>query len=176
MYLGETRKPLDDLEMLVHGYCTALYVHGLVEDNPSMKHFSTWLRFKTKWSTSCGWARAIAGQAEPDAELALFFSFVEKFRELRPRTLSTVELSAHHQPTGKARKIGFDGRTARPNRIDAIQYVPEPIHFLRFHYGARVVDQHTLCTTNGSDATTLIHAKEWVRDELSVPLPNWQDL
>jgi len=56
-----------------------------------------------------------------------------------------------------------------------LQYTPEPIHFLRFHQGARVLNERTLYTSDGSDATTLKHAKEWVLDELSVNLGDWSD-
>jgi len=175
MYLGETSKPLEDLQMLVHGYSTALHAHNLIEDGPSMDHFSTWLRFKTTWSTSCGWARAIATHSTSAAALASFFSFVDEFRRLIPFTLSTVALTDCHQPTGKRSKIGFDGRIPKPDRIDAVRYTPEPIHFLRFYYGPCVTNRHTLYTSDGSDATTLNHAKDWVRDEFCVDPGDWQD-
>jgi len=175
MYLGETTRPLEDLQALVQGYTAALHVHGLVESVPSMVHFSTWLRHKTSWSTACGWAHAITTRAKLDSALATFFSLVAEFRTLVPTTLATVPLSERNQPTGKGAKIGFEGRLARPDQIDVLQYVPEPIHFLRFHHGPRLVDQHTLYTTSGSDSTTLSLAKDWVRDEFSVEPTDWQD-
>ena len=55
MYLGETIRPLEDPQALVGGYTAALHVHGVVENVPSMAHFSTWLRHETGWSTSRGW-------------------------------------------------------------------------------------------------------------------------
>jgi hypothetical protein len=175
MYLGETSKPLEDLQTLIGGYYAALSVHGLVEDVPSMAHFSTWLRLKTGWSMSCGWAYAIAEHSKPDTALAAFFSLVEQFRTLVPAVLSSARLSERNRPTGKRAVIGLDGRIARPDRVDVVQYAPEPIHFLRFHYATRIEDQHSLYTSDGSDATTLDHAKEWVCDELCVDRSSWQD-
>jgi hypothetical protein len=175
MYLGETSRPLEDLQMLVHGYSAALHAHNLIEEGPSMDHFSTWLRFRTTWSTSCGWASAITTHTASTAGLASFFTFVDEFRRLLPLTLSTVALTDRHQPTGKRSKVGFDGRIQKPDRVDAVRYVPEPIYFLRFHYGPRLANQHTLYTSDGSDATTLDHAKEWVHDEFSVDPADWQD-
>ena len=175
MYLGETITPLEDLQTLVDGYTEALRVHGLVEGVPSMVHFSTWLRHKTGWSTSRGWAHAIAGHTQQDLALAAFFSLVAEFRSLVPTTLSTVLLSERNQPTGRRAKIGFDGRIARPDQVEVVQYAPEPIHFLRFRYGSRLADQHTLYASQGSDSTTLVLAKDWVRDEFSVEPNDWRD-
>jgi len=173
MYLGDTSRPLEDLQCLVHGYTAALCVHGVVENVPSMAHFSTWLRHKTGWSTSRGWAHALANHAKQDSTLATFFSLVAEFRELVPTTLTAVLLSELNQPTGKRAKIGFDSRIPRPDKVDVVRYVPEPIHFLRFHYGPRLLDQHTLYTSEGSDSTTVEVAKEWVHDEFSVKPSDW---
>jgi hypothetical protein len=174
MYLAETSTPLEELQTLVHGYTAALQVHGVVESVPAMVHFSTWLRHKTTWSTSCGWAHAIAGHTRQDSALATFFTFIAEFRTLVPTTLATVQLSERNQPTGKRAKIGFGGRISRPDQVDVIQYVPEPIHFLQFRHGQRLVDQHTLYSSQGSDSTTLDLAKEWVNDEFSVEPSDWR--
>jgi hypothetical protein len=175
MYLGAAPKPLDHLQTLVHGYLAALSVHGLVEGVPSMLHFSTWLHHKTRWSTSCGWAEAIAAHSEHDAALSTFFELIAEFRTLRPTTLSIVRLSEHHQPNGVRAKIGFDGRIERPDRVDVVRYAPGVLHFLRFHYGQRLVDQHMLYTSDGSHSTNLDFAKQWVLDEFSVQPGDWQD-
>ncbi|MGC4093240.1 MAG: hypothetical protein QM756_36195 [Polyangiaceae bacterium] len=175
MYLGATTKPLDDLQTLVRGYIAALSVHGLVEGVPSMSHFSTWLHHKTRWSTSCGWADAIATHSNHDSALATFFELIAEFRKLRPRTLSIARLSEHHRPNGVREKIGFDGRIDRPDRVDVVQYAPSSLHFLRFHYGQRLVDQHLLYTSDGSHSTNIDFAKRWVLDEFSLQLGDWQD-
>jgi len=175
MYLGATSKPLEDLQTLVHGYYSALSVHGLIENVPSMLHFSTWLYDRTRWSVSCGWAHAIASHSEHQSALGTFFSLISEFRTLRPTTLSFARLSERHQPTGVRTPIGFGGRVSRPDRVDVVQYAPEAIHFLRFHYGQRVVDQHPLYTSNGSHSTNLEFAKRWVHEEFSVQLSDWQD-
>lgn len=45
MYVDEENRPVRRLEALIHGYYTALSVHGIVESVPAMtNHFSTWLR------------------------------------------------------------------------------------------------------------------------------------
>ena len=38
-------------------------------------------------------------------------------------------MKEQHQPSGERATIGYDGRIARPDRVDAVQYTPEPLHF-----------------------------------------------
>lgn len=168
MYVDEN-SPVRGLEALIHGYYTALSVHGIVESVPAMtNHFSTWLRRRTGWSLSRGWGAAIEENATRRDALATFFSYVDAYRRLVPVVVSTVTLGERHRPTGKRVKIGHDGLIDRPDAVDVVQYRPEPIHFLRFHYGTFVADQHTLYTSTGSDETTVADAQAWVEDELQV--------
>jgi hypothetical protein len=153
-----------------------LGVHGIVEDVPEMVgHFSTWLHYRTKWSCCCGWADAIEQHYEDSEKaLAAFFGFANVFRKLRPTVLCTVRLGARHKPTGKRVKIGFDGLMDKPKRVDVVRYRPEPLHFLRFHYGDRVEYGDILMTGAGKHATTVRYAKQWVRDELQVEYEAWE--
>jgi hypothetical protein len=57
--------------------------------------------------------------------------------------------------------------------VEVIQYQPDPIHFLRFHYSNTVMDQHTLYKSNGSDETSLLDAHEWVEEEFQVTRHQW---
>lgn len=74
MYVDEENRPVRRLEALIHGYYTALSVHGIVESVPAMtNHFSTWLRRHTGWSLSRGWGAAIEENAASGDALAVFF-------------------------------------------------------------------------------------------------------
>jgi hypothetical protein len=101
---------------------------------------------------------------------------VDDYRRLVPTVIATVTLDGRHSPTGKRAKIGHDGRIDRPDAVTVIQYRPEPILFLRFHYGDGVVDQRTLYRSDGADDTTLVDAQEWVEAELQVARSEWKTL
>lgn len=177
MYVDEKSKPVRLLEGLVHGYYTALWVHGIVEPVPAMNHhFSTWLRRRTGWSMSCGWGVAIEEHTPVGEALSTFFAFVDAYRRLVPTVLSSVTLNERHTPTGRRSKIGLDGLIDRPDVVEVVQYQPEPILFLRFHYGNIVRVQDTLYRSDGSDETTLADAQEWVADELQVARHEWKIL
>jgi hypothetical protein len=174
MYVGD--EGLSVLETLLHGYYAALHTHGIVEGVPSMgHHFLDWLYHGTGWSCSCGWAYAITMRyPDRDEALAVFFGFVDAYRLLRPTRLCTVELGPDHEPTGRRVVIGMDGRMEKPLRVDVIRYLPEPLHFLRFHYEGRVEDDNLLMTGTGDHGTTIDYAKRWVLDELQVGLGSWK--
>jgi hypothetical protein len=164
------------LESLVWGYHTALAMHGIVEGVPAMnRHFLEWLHHRTGWPCSLGWAHAI-GSHHPvgEAALAAFFRFVDEYRQLRPVRLCTVRLGRRHNPTGRRVVYGMDGRMEKPHRVDVFRYLPEPLHFLRFHYPDRVEDGDLLMTGAGEYRTGLNDAKQWVRDELQVGFRSWE--
>jgi hypothetical protein len=174
MYIG--RGSLRELSWMVNGYYAALTMNGIVEDVPAMHpHFDDWLHWRTGWpSLACGWAHAIASRHPGDAALPAFFQFVDEYRRLRPCRVATVELGPDHQPTGKRVRIGSEGRIERPCRVDIVCYVPEPLHFLRFHYGQRVQNQHLLQTASRGYVTGVEDAKRWVLDELQVDVALWE--
>ena len=161
---------LAELQTLLHGYNAALHTHGVVEDVPSMgRHFRDWLYRRTGWSCSCGWAYAITMRhTDRDEALAVFFGLVDAYRLLRPTRLCTVELGPDHGPTGRRVVSGMDGRMEQPRRLDVIRYLPEPLHFLRFHYEGRVEDGNLLMTGVMDFETDLDDAKRGVLDELQV--------
>ena len=162
----------------MRGYYAALGVHGIVESVPHMtRHFSFWLNFTKGWSTCQGWAAAFE-RMHTDAEQALasFFAHVDQYRKLKLTGICTVRLDAEHNPTGKRYRIGVDGLMEKPLRVDVIRYRPEPLHFLRFHFRAGVVDEGLLMTRNGDYKTSLSTAKRWVCDELQVPFHAWQPI
>ncbi len=55
-----------------------------------------------------------------------------------------------------------------------MRYRPEPLHFLRFHYGKRVENDYLLMTGSGSHTTDVRFAKQWVKEELQVEFAEWQ--
>jgi len=120
---------LTDLEMLIWGYYAALRVHHLEEGVPEMtRHFSAWLELKKRWSTSLGWAHAIAKHTGKDAQpLDVFFSLVRDYQKLRPAVLCHAALGPQHAPTGKRCTIGVDRLLPPPLKIEVVQYRPEPI-------------------------------------------------
>jgi hypothetical protein len=170
MYFTE----LDQLELLIDGYETALEVHNISERGPRMFHFCEWLQHRTGWSTSCGWARAVHDHSRKRDGADTFFKLLDEFRLLQPTRLAWVVLNAEHRPTGKRVVIGSSGKMRRPSRVDIVRYRPEPLHFLRFHYGRRVVDAHLLSARAGGHRTTLRDAKRWVADELQVRSGEWR--
>jgi hypothetical protein len=173
MYIGSSFR---DLVTLVHGYYTALRVHGIVEPVPHMdRHFLGWLYYHTGWSTCRGWAFAIEQRyPEFDKALACFFEFVDEYRKLQPTSLCIVSLGRAHNPTGKRVFYGDDVLMEKPRRVEVIRYRPEPLHFLRLHYRNRIEDRDLLTTGAGEFATTVRDAKTWVRDELQVKLTEWE--
>jgi hypothetical protein len=174
MYLRDGS--LRELENLLWGYYTALQIHGIVEEVPAMnRHFLHWLYHRTGWPCSLGWAYAIGTRhPSPDEALAAFFCFVDEYRRLLPWRLCTVRLSPEHNPTGRRRVYGRDGRMEKPCRVDVVCYRPESLHFLRFHYPDRIEDDDLLMTGSGEYRTDLAYAQQWVRDELQVELGLWK--
>jgi hypothetical protein len=183
-YLDEMRdrptmyvRSLLDLEAQIYGYYAALKNHRVVESGPSMTHhFLVWGYFRKHWSTCAfGWARAIESRISSlDEQLRKFFALVDEYRQLRPTPLCSVRLKRHHVPTGKRVVIGLGGRMEKPCRVEIFRYKPEPLHFLRFHYGNRIEDDWLLMKSDGTNNTTLGDAKRWVRDELQVKRDEWQ--
>ncbi len=165
---------LMELEAMLYGYEVALD-HQAVKTGARLRtrHFNSWLRWRTGWSLSCGWARAITlhSQDEDDATRR-FFALVDEFRQLRPTVRARVRLKKHHQPTGARRVIGMDGRMEVPRVIEAVQYAPAPLFFLRMHYPEGRMDDSIL-VDNGREATSLTFAKRWVREELQVRRDEW---
>ena len=174
MYIRD--KSLQHLQSLLWGYYAALATYGLVEDVPSMdRHFNTWLYYTRKWSTCAGWAHSIDERYPAvDDALDAFFKLVDEYRQLAPTRLWTVRLGPRHNPTGNRVTIGFEGRMEKPQSIEITQYRPTRLHFLRFHYENRIVDDDLLMKGSGSHATSLEYAKTWVRDEFQVELDSWE--
>ncbi len=168
---------LTELENMIHGYYTALGVHRISESVPAMTqgHFGVWLREKTGWPLSSGWACAIAQNTEADVEAVFrtFFEFVDQFRTLKPMVTATVTLKPEHQPTGKRRKYGHDGLMDRPEEILAINYSPTSLNHLRHRYDKHYVDDWMLMLGNGSHETSLDDLMTWVADEFGVDRQQW---
>jgi len=168
---------LAELENMIHGYYTALGVHRIGESVPQLTqgHFGVWLREKTGWSLSAGWAHAIVQNTQPDveAEFQRFFEFVDQFRTLKLTVTATVTLTTEQQPTGKRRKHGHNGLMERPDEILAINYSPTSLNHLRHRYDKHYVDDSMLMLGDGSHETSLDHLMAWVADEFGVDRQQW---
>ena len=166
---------LHELETLVNGYYIGLHNHKIMENVPGMTHhFMIWLHFKYGWSTNMGWAHAINTHAGKQKPIDLFFDILDKYRKIKPRVLAQVKLNKNHQPTGKQVVIGYNGRMAKPLKVKIVQYKPEKLHFLRFHYKDYVKDDGILMKPDGTYETSLSFAKNWVKEELQVKLNEWK--
>ncbi|MEO7590101.1 MAG: hypothetical protein ABI134_02710 [Byssovorax sp.] len=58
-------------------------------------------------------------------------------------------------------------------KIEIVQYHPEPLHFLRFHYPEGPENQDILITTRGSAATTVEDARRWAEDKFQIEPAEW---
>lgn len=170
-------RSLADLENIIYGYYTALSVHRVCETVPRMTqgHFGVWLREKTGWSLSAGWAHAIEKNTNFNTEAAFqkFFAFVDEYRTLQPTVTAAIELKPEHQPTGKRSKYGHNGLMDRPDEILAINYSPTSLNHLRHRYNDFYVDDWMLMLGNGSHKTSLSDLMEWVADEFDVNQTEW---
>jgi hypothetical protein len=136
-------------------------------------HFSTWLYEQTGWSTACGWASAIVSNARARSPLDVFFELVDDYRKLRPIILCSAKLGKRHTPTGKRVTIGSEGRMERPTNVHIVRYAPTRLHFLRFTYRGRNINDWILMTGQGSHKTSLRFAKQWLADELQTRDEDW---
>ena len=172
MYIGD--ESLHELQDLILGYYAALYTHGIDEGVPELSsHFDSWLRLRTGWSLSCGWARAIVDNSETRrSPLEVFFELVDVYRQLVPRTCCTVRLRPEHQPTGRRVVIGLDGLMEKPDVAELVQYEPEPLFFFRFRFGSKVRNQEVLLD-NGTEATSIDFAIRWANEELNIGRDEW---
>lgn len=166
---------LKDLQTLLAGYNTALDTHGIDEGVPHMGHFSEWLQHHTDWPLALGWAIAI-GRNPVDGEPALdtFFRLTDEYRKLRPIVLRSATLGPQHAATGRHIVIGMNSRQPTPLAIDIIQYQPEPLHYLRFHYPDRPEIRSILTDRTGSHATTAEFARQWAEEEFQIRPEEWQ--
>ena len=171
-------RSLEDLQSQVWGYLMALRNHEIDEHVPSMgRHFLYYVREKTAWGLSRGWAHAIGEHVDGfSQQLETFFSYVDTFRKLVPTAVARAVLTDDHKPTGKRRRCGFDGLMTKPSAVDVVQYRPEPLHFLRFHFADRTEDDDLLFNHNLQHATTIDDAKLWVHDEFGVDTNCWHEI
>jgi hypothetical protein len=152
MYIDASKDPLRELEALIHGYYGSLRAHGLIEPVPQMaNHFSIWLYCQTRWSTSTGWAHAIASHSRSGEELANFFRYVDQFRKLKP----IVRFALAGRRRTKSNPKG-------PSRIEIIRYAPTRLHFLRSWDRHKAQDGWILMDTHGRHETSLAFAKRAV--------------
>lgn len=166
---------LRELQTLLAGYDTALDTHGVDEGVPRMSHFSGWLRYKTDWPLALGWATAIEHNlVDGESALETFFRLTDEYRKLRPTVLCSATLGPQHAATGRRIVIGMNSRQPTPMAVDVIQYRPEPLHFLRFHYPDGPEIRSILMDNTGSHASTAEFARQWVEEEFQVLPEEWR--
>ena len=57
--------------------------------------------------------------------------------------------------------------------VDIVRYAPTRLHFLRFAYPGRKLNNSILMTGDGSHETSLRFAKQWMADELQTRNKDW---
>ena len=168
---------LPELQSMISGYYTAMRVHQIDESLPKLTqgHFGVWLREKTGWSLSMGWARAIENEIGPvvDDQFMQFFSFLDEYRSIVPVSITRVELNANNNPTGKRVKRGHDGLMDKPDEIHVINYRPTSFNHLRHWYDDHFIDDWLLMLGDGSHETTIDDLVKWVADEFEVAREQW---
>lgn len=172
-------RSLMELESKIGGYYGALWTHRIVEQAPNMcHHFLIWMHYRTGLSTSGGWALILTHEIVGfDKQLERFFELVDEYRQLVPVVLYRVTLEEHHNPTRKRSKIGIDKFIEKPMVIEIVNYNPDPLHFLRFHYVEHIKDGWLLEGPKSSSCdTTVDDAMEWVSDEFQVCPEEWQSV
>lgn len=179
MWTTDSGSRLEQLETMVCGYYSALNQLGIVEPAPEMQmHFSSWLRLtRNDWSLSRGWAHAISKNSRNEEPWDVFFGLVDAYRVHAPRTLFRARISRKNVPTGKRCVIGMNGRMDRPDAVEIVRYIGTRLHFLRFRYGRRLVNDHILFDGDSRnrihEATSVTFAKRWAADELLVTKDSW---
>lgn len=173
MFVGDKVSALTVIAGYLYGYYVAMDIHGILEPGPRLaqEHFSTWLRLRGYREFASGWA-SVLQDAHGSAAFDKFFELADEYRTVSPRMMARVTLTERHAPTGKRVRYGMNGRMERPDRVEIIRYVPEPMHILRFHYGSRFVE-HPLHGPNVDPVTVLDDAFAWVTDELGVTQDEW---
>jgi hypothetical protein len=127
-------KSINSLSTYLAGYDSCLELHSIVEKGvPLFKHFGEWLKIKFNWNLSYGWAQAIAENIEKQQDpLKKFYSFVNEFRKLQPKVVSTIQDIEDEDPS------------LSPKKIQIIRYIPENLFFLRFFYTEKQEDGRDL--------------------------------
>jgi hypothetical protein len=122
---------LVELQLLVSGYCAALYMHTIDEKVPSIgSHFLDWIRYHKGWSMDQGWAKAIYNNLpEGVSALDTFFALIDEYRQLKPKHLAQITLDPARHSVNIGIGINKTNRTL-PVQIFVVQYAPEHLYFL----------------------------------------------
>jgi hypothetical protein len=135
---------LVELELLVSGYCAALYMHAIDEKVPSIgPHFLDWVRYHKDWSMNQGWAKAIYNNLpEGVSAFDIFFALIDEYRQLKPRHLAQITLD----PARHSVNIGINIKMDRtlPSQIFVVQYAPEHFYFLESVFASKPKSQGLL--------------------------------
>lgn len=176
MFVGEDDKNLSGLrvvETLMEGYYTGLGVHGVGETVPrvTFDHFSHWLRLRGYAEFSLGWAWVLH-EAHGDAAFDKFFDLLDDYRKVSPTVVATVALTECHRPRKQRSVWGSADPMEKPDRVELVRYVPDPIHIVRYHYGSRF-EEHVVYLDPLAKGTTLEDAYTWAAQELRIERSEW---
>lgn len=162
---------IQDLAALIQGYYVALQLHGIVETVPEMgRHFNLWVCSKKGWSPVAGWTSGITNIAPSFEEhFDLFFELVDEYRQLRPVVVRRLVIDAQKYPASKGVVIGLGQNRESPMIVEAIQYQPEPLHFFRYHFASRIVDDWAFEVPVGDIQASIDQAVESLSAKLGVP-------
>jgi hypothetical protein len=170
LFVGASERPLDVLELMVWGYYTALSARGIVEPVPEMKrHFSDWLRHRTGWSCSCGWAEAIASHARKRPHFDVFYDLVDKYRGLVP--VSVLRAPVLRQ---SASSLPYPGWSLSPPRhVELVRYTPTRFYFFRFVGTRWNHNAEILMTSDGSHDTSPAFARRYALEHFGIVPGSW---
>jgi hypothetical protein len=133
------------------------------------------LQHQTDWPLALGWAIAIERNlVDGESALDTFFRLTDEYRKMRPTVLCSASLGPHHAATGRHIVIGMKSRQPTPLAIDILQYQPEPLHYLRFHYPDGPEIRSILTDRTDSHATTAEFARQWAEEEFQVRPEEWR--
>ncbi|MFI5454546.1 MAG: hypothetical protein ACHRXM_03760 [Isosphaerales bacterium] len=144
MFIGANS--IKQLEAYLDGYCSALFVHRIEEqDRPSFNYFLDWLMLTRKGDWTRGWATALLDEANDDNDAALekFFQLAGEFGELRSAAGESIDLPVGHQRSLDSIQFYRDNFPV-PTRLQLVHLRPGDWCYLRYWYADKAVNQPSL--------------------------------
>jgi len=174
MFVADKSSGLPVIQDYLHGYYVALDMHGIVETSARLTHahFSTWLRLRGYKEFALGWAWVLQ-QAHGDAAFDKFFELLDRYRNVSPTVVATVRLTDEQRQHGERAVDAMAGPMQQPDRIEIVQYAPDPVHIVRIHCGTRSIEHVLYAPPLAAPATTIDHAFSWVAERFGVDRAQW---
>jgi len=138
MYFGS--KSLKALEGHIYGYQTALQVHKIEEERFFYStHFNEWLLYSRKVGSKCsimGWANYLIEISEDEGKaFDKFFELYDEFMMLQPVSKKYVQLDGIKKRSKEYYELNpWHEHAPIPVSIELMQYVPDKLYYLKYHY------------------------------------------